>query len=335
MKRKYYILWMVLLILTSCGDMFVREIEYNGDREPEMLSLIADLSINEHPYLYAGHSHFIGNGVANRDSMVSVDVDASIRINGGPWMAMTMDDTVGAYTQAAVLQPHDTVEIVASHASYPMATARQVMPGVLSASVVSYEVLPNYWVEVTLEFDAYLGNPDDMIAVLLLDEASLSSSTNYDDAYFPLTNIYSTDPVFADAQNPEMAGYYGVEKNTYLFFPASALQQKRQIRFIIDRPWSTYEREHTTNVSLYRLNLLVVATTYAVYRFDRTSLLAAHDFSVSAPSGLPESEESIIDEVIDAIKETLGEQEPVHVYSNIEGGVGHIGGYSGTYLQVK
>ncbi|MCR5050136.1 MAG: hypothetical protein K6A36_03535 [Paludibacteraceae bacterium] len=334
MKRISCII-IVLLSFASCGDMFMREIEYNGATEPEMLALSADLAVGGMPQFKVGHSHFIGNGNADLSSMRSVMVDASMRVNGGPWLPMTHSDSLDAYVQEDILlQPHDTVEIRASNPDYPMAVAHQVMPGQLSARIVSYQVLPNYWVELTLEFDVYRGNPDDMIAVILT-EGALYVQSSYGNAYAPLTNIYSTDPVFAEAQNPQVSGYYGAETNTYLFFPSSALQNKRQIRFIIDRQWNEDDRSHAINVQLDRLSIYAFATTYSIYRFDRSSLLAQHQFSIYAPSGMPESDKSIVDQVMDAIKESLGEQEPIHVYSNIEGGVGHIGGCSSTLLQVK
>ena len=331
MKRIFYII-LLSVSFASCSDMFMREIDYNGLDEPEMLVLRANLHVGGEARISTACSHFIGNGQASEDSLKHIDVDASIRINGGPWLTMEKDSSSMYILPGVILQPLDTVEIVASHPSFPKATAREILPGQMTARVVSCEVQSNNWVDVTLEFDAYHGNQDDMIGIAMID-GKLLSHTSYGDMEVNLEAIYSADAVFAEALNPEAAGYYG--SYAYLFFPASALQQKRRIHLFVDRYWSEFERNICSGVELSSLELYTIAVTQSLYKLDRTMRNYNKDFEVSAPSGFPESEPTLSEEIIEILGDLLGEQEPIHVYTNIDGGLGHVGGFSSCYLTVK
>ena len=76
------------------------------------------------------------------------------------------------------------------------------------------------------------------------------------------------------------------------------------------------------------LTIEVIACTDSEYQFVQSTRSRYYSKYMYPPSGLPQQEENIMEEIMDAIQETLGDQEPAHVYTNVEGGLGHISGIS-------
>ena len=57
--------------------------------------------------------------------------------------------------------------------------------------------------------------------------------------------------------------------------------------------------------------------------------------ALPTPSHLPQQDMNIMEEIAVAIQSMLGDQEPVQVYSNVEGGLGHVAAYSRDYHLIE
>jgi hypothetical protein len=324
-KYRIYGLLMVLMTLVGCRDMFIREIDFEGETEPEMLVLTSTLEVGQTPEIQVSHSFFFNRTDKRPDDWIT-DAQLTMRINSQTYTLAYRDS--GFYTNPSIppLAPRDTVQVVASHPKYATATAQQILPGQIKAQVASYE-LQSGWLVFDLDLDAYQGNPDDVIAIHAAGQLKAMMLDN--PVTWDMNILYSNDIVFAQAQNAETEGYYGVMYGGLLYFPASLLQQPRRIRLFLDSYRMQYESlDWYKDIQIASLEVYVMAYTQAVYRFDQSQRDAYEAKYLPAPSGLPTQDENVMQEIMDEIQAMLGEQEPRLVYSNVDGGLGIVAGCS-------
>ena len=69
------------------------------------------------------------------------------------------------------------------------------------------------------------------------------------------------------------------------------------------------------------------ACTYDYYLYKQFYRVY-RDLWLEEPSGIPSQDGNIMEEILKSITETLGQQEKVAVYTNVEGGLGYLNGYS-------
>ena len=332
-NRIYILILWAMSLLTGCESMFVHQIDFEGETEPEMLVLTSDFRLNEQPMVMVSHSFFFDRTDKNAKAWIT-DAEVSLSINGQRYAMPHRNEGVYTNTDIPVLQPHDTIEIVATHPDYATATARQIMPGQIHSTVSSYELLPTNQMTVQIDLDAYSGNADDVIGIKANGILRATWTRTYSDGrpdrtdttHIPLNVIYSNDVVFADAENASVEGYYGASNDYYLYFPASELKEPRRIQLLVDNYQLRWE--HTYTIEPEHLEVEVMACTYSEYRFVVSTRSRYYTKYLPAPSNVPEQEENIMEEIMNAIQETLGEQEPVQVYTNVNGGLGHVSGWS-------
>ena len=323
-KYRIYGLLLVLMTLVGCRDMFIREIDFEGETEPEMLVLTSTLEVGQTPEIQVSHSFFFNRTDKRPDDWIT-DAQLTIHINSQTYTLAYRDS--GCYTNPSIppLAPRDTVQVVASHSKYATATAQQILPGQIQAKVVSYE-LQSGWLVFDLDIDAYEGNPDDVIAIHAAGKLK-AMMADYP-VVVDMNILYSNDIIFAQAQNAEAEGYYGVMYGGLLYFPASLLQKPRHIRLFLDSYRMQYESlDWYKDIQIASLEVYVMAYTQAVYRFDQSQRSNEAKY-LPAPSGLPTQDENVMQEIMDEIQAMLGEQEPKLVYSNVDGGLGIVAGCS-------
>lgn len=324
-KYRIYSLLLVLMTLVGCRDMFIREIDFEGETEPEMLVLTSTLEVGQSPEIRVSHSFFFNRTDKRPDDWIT-DAQLTLRINSQTYTLAYRDS--GFYSNPSIppLAPRDTVQVVATHPKYATATAQQILPGQINAKVASYE-LQSGWLVFDLDLDAYQGNPDDVIAIHAAGQLkALYMLTN--PVTWDMNILYSSDIIFAQAQNPEAEGYYGIMNGGLLYFPASLLKQPRRIRLFLDAFIMHYESlDWYKNIQISALEVYVMAYTQAVYRFDQSQ--RSYDAKyLPAPSGLPTEDENFMLEIMEELQAMLGEQEPKMVYSNVDGGLGVVAGCS-------
>lgn len=337
---RHIVLIVLLAALTSCEEMFVREIDFTAEAEPEMLVLSSNNVVGLSPAVVLYHTFFFGHSRGKSKGEVS-DAEVSVRLNHGEWIRLhtktkgqsamynwVTDSTVGPRLNAL-----DTVEYVITHPLYATITAQQVMPARAEAKVVKWELMPNYWLDITIEFEPYYGNADDVIGIRH-DGGTLKATTGKQTRNLAIKNIYSNDVVFAEAQNLEAQGYYGAPMSYYLFFPSSILKNKKQIHIIADCGLSSKAMSQYESVSFESITLGIGSCTYETYLYEQF-VRQYKRMQLSAPSGFAEGEDNIMAEILEGISEMLGDQEPVQVYTNIQGGLGHLSGYCSYGIKVK
>lgn len=330
-KLTYGILLFVMTVLTGCEDMFVHEIDFEGETEPEMLVITGNLLVDDVPSVYLSHSFFFDRNDKREKDWVT-DANVSMTVNG-TYYRLSYHPSGGFYYYRPLCQLHalDTVEIMAVHPKYETARARLIMPAKVSCSVSSYELQSNGTMAFMLNLDSYPGDAQDMIAIRASGEYKASWQYSYgstqrvDTTPVYLNTVYSNDIVFAEAANPSVEGYFGAYRENYLYFPASELQQPRQIRLILDSYQLRGNRYDT--IEPRNMEIEVMACSYGAYRFEQSTRSTYELKYMPTPSWLPEQEENFMEEIMDAIKETLGDQEPVQVYTNVEGGLGHVAAF--------
>lgn len=326
----YYLF--LLLCFTGCKEMFYREVDFEIEGEEEMLVLETENIVGRSPNILVNHTSLFGTGREERTGAV-LDADVSLRINSGKWMALYRYGVSPAYsiledgTKAPAIQALDTVEIHVSHTKYAPITARQVMPNTVKAEITECEMMNNGWVNTTLRVDAYTGNSDDMIAILL-DSGTVQMTNRKTGIILHRTfdAIYSTEPVFAEALNLQAAGYYGGYKDFGLFFPASALKEPIEIHLIADC-MKDVNKDQYSDFHVKDLNLTVQACTYNYFLYEQF-LRAYKNTWLKEPSGIPSQDGNIMEQILQSVSETLGHQEKIAVYTNVEGGLGYLNGYS-------
>lgn len=305
--------------------MFYREMDFEGETEPEMLVVTGNWFINTVPTVLVSHSFFFDRTDKNQNDWVR-DAQVCMRVNGQPYDLSYQNDIYADYSMPP-LRTGDTVEITASHPKYETVTARQVMPGQIRCTVSKTEVLPTEQILFQLDLDAYEGNEDDVIGILadgVIERywvTTSGASEQYPPEVLQLKDLYSNDIVFAAAENASTQGYFGATSG-YLYFPASELKEPRSIQLLVDN------NQAIRNPSKYefrakQLTVEARAFTYSAYRFDVSMRSSYYDDALPPPSHLP-YQENIMEQIMVAIQSMLGDQEPKQVYSNVENGLGHV-----------
>ena len=332
-KKTIYLL--VCLALVSCEEMFVRQVDFKRDGEPEKMVLSGTFTVGQTPRVKVSHSYYFDRkDKSEKDSRVT-DAELSMRINGQAYALSYTGDGVYKSASYPVLQAHDTVEVFATHAAYPAASTRIILPGQVKSALTQYALQPNYWLTFTLDLDAYSGNADDWIGIAA---AGRLTGVRYDtrqQIYVTDTvrfdRLYSTDMVFSLAANPEVVGYYGTDSQHFLYFPSSALSEPRKIALFVDTYRAQDIQNRYSDIHVLDLTVHVISCTNGMYQFVQSTTNSYYAKYMYPPSGVPSPQENIMEEVMDAIQEALGEQEPLPVYSNVEGGLGHLAGMSNSY----
>ena len=147
MKKILYIL-LSLMLLTSCEDMFRKMVVYNGDQEPPVLCLNAEITVDRPVKVYLTRSwffldenRFVGNpnnGITRRG--IVGDATVQMQVNDGEWQPLTfvhLPDTTlyGHVTERASyytcdydFRAGDKVTIRAEHPDYETVTSTEVVP---------------------------------------------------------------------------------------------------------------------------------------------------------------------------------------------------------------
>lgn len=342
MRRTLLHSWLMLILITlsGCEDMFIREINLEAEKEQEMLVLSCPLSLGNTPRVLVFHSFFFGHQPTGTSKGEVTDASVSMRINHGEWMRLQNTNTnsnvynkLNDSTYAPHIEALDTVEVMVSHPDYPSVATREIMPAYVKGRVVSWAMQPNFWMDITLELEPYQGNADDVLAfaftegLFVLSRASIANDAGIQDS-IPVNGIYSTDAIFAESLNLSVAGYYGAPSNQPLFFPASELQQTRQIHLMVDGQWEGMNKKYYTKAEPAGFYLEMRAYTRSGYLTVQSDRLLGGAPYLAPPSGLEASEGNVIQQLIAAIKEALGQQEPARAYTNVEGGLGQMTGVS-------
>ncbi len=335
---RHIVLIVLLAVLTGCEEMFVREIDFTAEAEPEMLVLSSNNVVGLRPAVVLYHTFFFGHSRGKSHGEVT-DAEVSMRLNHGEWIRLhtkgqsSMYNWVTDSTLGPRLNALDTVEYVISHPLYATITAQQVMPARAEAKVVKWELMPNYWLDITLEFEPYHGNADDVIGIQH-GGGSLKATSGKQTRSLAIKNIYSNDVAFAEAQNLESQGYYGAPMNYYMFFPSSILTKKKQIHIIADCGLSSKEMSQYESILFESITLGIGSCTYDTYLYEQF-VRQYKRMQLSAPSGFAEAGDNIMGDVLENLSQILGDQEPVLVYTNIQGGLGHLSGYCSYGIKVK
>lgn len=322
---KYILLSAVLTVITGCKEMFIHELDFQRETDPEMLVLLGKEMVYYSPTITVTHSYFFDRKDKSYTDNYISDAAVTMRLNGKDY---SMNHTSSGKYQCQELfwlQPLDTVEFTVTHPDYETATARQVLPGIVNSSLASYEFQSNYWVVFDLDFAPYHGNADDVIGIKAYAQVEATQKWTQRVDTLDLEYTYSNDIVFAEAQNLSAEGYYGA-KTELLYFPASALQQSKRIRCFADRNWKLETKNLYENVRLIYLQVDVHACSHDAYLYNKSLYIYRYNFSLPAPSGLPQNDGTIMDQIMDAMEEMLGEQEPRQVYTNVDGGLGCVTG---------
>ena len=324
---KYILLSVVLTMMTGCNEeIFIRELDFQGDTEPEMLVLKGTEWGNSVPRLIVSHSFFFDRQDKSPNNDHVSDAAVTMRLNGKDYtMAHTSYGQYFCTDNSVQIRALDTVEFTVTHPKYATATARQIMPGIVHSTLASYELQSNYWAVVDLDFDAYQGNADDMIGIRVYGQVEATQRITQRKDTLSLDYTYSNDIVFAQAQNLSVEGYYGTTRDI-LYFPASALQQPKRIRCFADRYWTQKTKNQYKNVRLIYLQVDVYSCSHDLYTYNKSLSQYKYTNYLPAPSGLPQKENTIMDDIMDELEEVLGEQEPRQVYTNVNGGLGCVTG---------
>lgn len=331
-KRQLYgLIWVLTLltVLTGCEDIFYREVDFQGETEPEMLVVTGNWFINTVPTVLVSHSFFFDRTDKRKDDWIR-DAEVHMRVNGQPYDLSYQNDIYANYSMPP-LRTGDTVEITASHPKYETVTARQVMPGQVRCTVSHVELLSTKQIAFQLDLDAYEGNEDDLIGIWASGtiEGTWTGSYGAKETHtepITLNTLYSNDILFAGAENASTEGYYGALPGYYLYFPASELREPKSIQLFVDSDQLQWTRTYDS-VRAKQLEVRAMACTYSAYRFEQSMRGSFYLKALPPPSHLPQSE-NFMEEIMVAIQSMLGDQEPVQVYSNVEDGLGHVAAFS-------
>ena len=132
MRKRYLygLIWVltVLTALTGCEDMFYREVDFQGETEPEMLVVTGSWMLNGRPTVLVSHSYFFNRTDKRKDDWIN-DAQVSVRVNGQMYDLSYQSNNTYANYSMPQLRAGDTVEITASHPDYQAVRAQLVMPG--------------------------------------------------------------------------------------------------------------------------------------------------------------------------------------------------------------
>lgn len=343
----YYLF--LLLLLTGCEEMFYREVDFSVEGEHEMLVVNTQCQVGGTFVANINHSVLANKAVSMDGKNTGVtDAEVLVRANGGEWhrlynraesSAYYMPDSVSFSSRPIAFQPLDTVEMQITHPDYPAASVRQILPGTVNARILGGVPVQEGWIAMIIEFDPYHGNPDDIIGIGLESGTALMANkvdtTDRRAQPLELEYIYTTSTNFALLQNIQSEGYYAGSKDEFLFLPASLLQDTLRTVIFADGRFkgnSRLRRENYFPVGVMNLSLEMRAYTHDSYLYEsfRRNIRGSY---IPAPTGVPTSDENIVQEILDEIASFLGGQELIPPFTNIEGGLGCFHAYSSAIVR--
>ena len=302
------------------------------------------------------------------------DASVRMRFNNGEWHTATYDAEQKNYVvKDYTLAVGDYIELEVKHAELGTATAIQTVPAPVSVSAVHTtdlypEITENGWAQFALDIDAYTYSPDALIGIRLNEGAFTAIVSRevrkeekvYDEKYgytytritydtitvldtIPFTHLYAEGDIWNIALNNRRGGckYYGAKASRYLYIPASQLQQSRRIALFADQNRNSHiVRQDSLRLLNLSIDVDVFSYDYYVYR---TSVKLSQDEYDSSDDKFPTGEMydekydydgDYIEEIIADIG-SLGNQESIQIYSNINGGIGHLATYAPTRLIIR
>lgn len=277
MKKNLYIFLHTALILlcTSCENMFNKMITYNGDPEPPVLCLNAEVSAGLPMKVYLTRSWFfldteryVGDPRNNieRRGIVS-DATVEMQVNNGEWLALNYiavpDTTLNGhrqegksyYTTTYTVKAGDNVTIRASHPDYKTVTATETVP-----PMPVYSVLQQDPIEMVLPFtfcmDALPTATKDQIVYFSITAFGSIVDTVMDIYYHDYTyttrdtfivadkqpivvsRIYSEDFMFSEYDLPRTTHNYYTQ-NGSLYTSADHFVEPQNVTILLDcAKWS-------------------------------------------------------------------------------------------------
>ena len=307
---------LLALCLTACREMFYREVDFTLEGEQPMLAISAHNEVGAPLQVQVYHSFLSDQPYDTQQHGELTDAAVSVRVNSADWT-----------TEMPTPQPLDTVDIRVTHPAYPTATARQIAPAPVNTRIADYRLLPNFWLEVTIDILPYHGQEDDGIGIALSNAyLRIENSRNRRRTQLRMDHIYSNDPIFASALNIELSGYYCGNSEHALYIPAAQLQQQRRIQLLLDAHafWSDTRnrKEDFTLISIEQLSLHLESRTAEAYLYEQYRRVQ-RGVQLYPPSGIPEQgDTNIMQEILKELANSLGQQEPVPPYTNVSDGLG-------------
>lgn len=302
------------------------------------------------------------------------DASVRMRFNNGEWHTATYDAEQKNYVvKDYTLAVGDYIELEVKHAELGTATAIQTVPAPVSVSAVHTtdlypEITENGWAQFALDIDAYTYSPDALVGIRLNEGAFTAIVSRevrkeekvYDEKYgytytritydtitvldtIPFTHLYAEGDIWNIALNNRRGGckYYGAKASKYLYIPASQLQQSRRIALFADQNRNSHiVRQDSLRLLNLSIDVDVFSYDYYVYR---TSVKLSQDEYDSSDDKFPTGEmydekydygDDYIEDIIAEIG-SLGNQENIQIYSNINGGIGHLAAYAPTRLIIR
>lgn len=272
----------LLLLCTSCENMFNKMITYNGDPEPPVLCLNAEIFAGEQMKVYLTRSWFfldteryVGDPRNNieRRGIVS-DATVEIQVNDGEWLALNYvavpDTTIyghrqegkSYYTTAYYAKAGDKVTLRASHPDYKTVTATEIVPPKPMYSVLQHEPI-DMVVPFTFCMDALPTATKDQIVYFSITafgsivdtvmrthyhETDTTRDTLIVTGIEPIScsRIYSEDFMFSEYDLPRTTHNYYTQ-NGSLYTSADHFTEARNVEILLDcDKWSyngRYERD--------------------------------------------------------------------------------------------
>lgn len=341
----------LLLLLSSCEEMFYRTVDFSLEGEKEVLVLHGAYEVGSPLAVSLAHSVLANKAVSGNGNGTGVtDAEVLVRANSGEWHRLyntneseiynMADSLASAPAPTIAFHPYDTLEMQIVHPDYPAATIRQVLPAMVNARILNSFPMQEGWIAVMIEIDPYHGNPDDLIGIGLESGTAMmvNKQDNSDTRTLDLEYIYTTATDFAHAQNLQSEGYYAGSKNEFLFLPASVLQDTLRLALFADgQRWNDnyynqQKRENYTPAGVTDLSLEMRAYTCDSYLYEvfRRNVKEVH---LPAPYGVPTANGNIVQEILDEIASALGGQEMIPPFTNVEGGLGCFRAYSSTIVR--
>ena len=266
MKKILYILTS-LLMLTSCEDMFRKMVVYNGDEEPPVLCLNAEITVGRPMKVYVTRSwffldenRFVGNpqnGVTRRG--IVGDANVQMQVNDGEWQTLTfvhLPDTVlyGHVTERASyytcdygFKAGDKVTIRAEHPDYETVTATEVVPAEPQFTVTQNEQRDQVF-SFTISVDSLPAVNDEVIFFYIVGfgrrqytVVDLGDQVDGGYAYDSIVRnepmvfqrLYSEDFMFSEYNLPRTNhGYYS--QNGPLYTSADHFLSGKQVTILLD-----------------------------------------------------------------------------------------------------
>lgn len=302
------------------------------------------------------------------------DASVRMRFNEGDWYTAVYDTDSKQYLVSGyTLSAGDRIELEVNHTTLGTATATQTVPKPVTVSAIhTADLYPTFtengWVWFALDLDAYTGDDNALIGVRINSGAFTCKAKKtirheekvYDESRgytytkvihdtvvvldtIPLTFLYAEGDMWDIPLNLKMSGcqYRSAVQPNYLYFPAAQLKQGKRIALFADQDW---DNNILWEDSLRLLNLSIDVDVFSYdYYIYRTSVVLSDDVSLYDNRKFPTNYEydekydydgDYIEDIITEIG-SLGNQEGIQIYSNIDGGIGHFATYTPTQLTIK